>query len=47
MNIGVLVVFILEAILGVASSIGVIVLLFGTSGSKIYRKIRYGTSLFD
>lgn len=47
MNIGVLVVFVIEAILGVLSSIGVLVLLFGTIGFKIYRKVRYGISLFN
>lgn len=47
MNIGVLVVFVIEAILGVSSSVGVMVLLFGTIGFKIYRKVRYGISLFN
>jgi len=47
MNIGVLVVFVIEAILGVASSVGVMILLFGTIGYKLYRKVRYGISLFN
>ena len=47
MNIGVLLVFVLEAILGVTSSVGVVLLLFGTIGFKLYRKLRYGISLFN
>ena len=33
--------------LGALSSIGVVLLLFGTIIFKIFRKIRYGISLFD
>ena len=46
MNIFVLIVFIIEAILGIGSSIGIIVLLIGTLISKFVRKAKYGTSLF-
>ena len=47
MNIFVLIVFIIEAILGIGSSIGIIVLLIGTLISKFVRKAKYGTSLFN
>lgn len=46
MNIFVLIVFIIEAILGVGSSIGIVALLIGTLISKFVRKAKYGTSLF-
>ncbi len=47
MDIFVWIFFIVEAIIGVVSSIGIVVLLFGTLGYKIMRKVKYGTSLFD
>lgn len=33
--------------MGVLSSIYIVASLFGVLGQKIYRKIRYGTSMFD
>ncbi len=33
--------------LGLGSTIGLVVLFFGTMGYKIFRKIKYGISLFN
>lgn len=37
----------IEAILGVGSTLVILFLLFGTIGYKIYRKIKYGVSLYS
>ncbi|MBQ8326918.1 MAG: hypothetical protein IJX86_07570 [Lachnospiraceae bacterium] len=47
MQILMILVTILAVIIGVGSSLGIVVMLFGTLGLKIYRKIRYGMSLYD
>lgn len=47
MDIFVWIFFIFEAILGLASSVGIIVILIATIFSKIMGKIRYGKSLYD
>ncbi len=47
MNIGILLVVILMALLGGGSSIYILVSFLGILGQKIYRKIRYGASLYD
>lgn len=47
MDIIMWILFIAEAILGVASSIGIVVILIGTLGTKIVNKIKYGKSLYD
>ena len=47
MNIGYLLVIILEAVAGVASTLYLFVALFLILGKKIYRKIKYGASLYD
>ncbi len=47
MDIFVWIFFIVEAIIGVGSSVGIVVLLFGTLGYKIMRKVKYGISLFN
>lgn len=36
-----------EAILGVGSTLAIMVLLFGTIGYKIYRKAKHGISLYN
>ena len=35
------------ALLGGGSTLAMIVMMFGTIGFKIYRKIKYGKSLYD
>ena len=47
MNIGYLIVIILEAAAGVASTLYLFVALFLILGKKIYRKVKYGASLYD
>ena len=47
MNIGYLLVIILEAVAGVASTLYLLVALFLILGKKIYLKIKYGASLYD
>lgn len=37
----------LGGLVGLGSTLGIVFMLFGTIGYKIYRKIRYGISLFD
>lgn len=40
-------VIILGALVGGGSTLAIVGLLFGTIGFKIYRRIRFGISLFD
>ncbi|MCI9035345.1 MAG: hypothetical protein HFJ08_15145 [Lachnospiraceae bacterium] len=47
MNIIILILAVIGAVLGIFSSIGIVIMLFGTIGFKVYRKIKYGKSLFD
>lgn len=39
--------FIIEATLGVGSILCIVAVLFGTIAKKIYRKAKYGVSLYD
>lgn len=47
MNIGLLILIIIGGAAGGLSTIYIAVSLFGTLGYKIYRKIRYGMSLYS
>lgn len=47
MNIGLLLLIIIGGAAGGLSTIYIAVSLFGTLGYKIYRKIRYGVSLYS
>lgn len=47
MDIFMFIFFLLEAIVGLASSLYILVSLFATIGYKIYRKSKYGISLYD
>lgn len=47
MNIGIWVIIILMGLLGGGSCLYIVVSLVGILGKKIYRKIRYGASLYD
>lgn len=47
MNIGMLLIVILMALLGGGSCIYIVISMFGILGKKIYRKIRYGASMYD
>lgn len=47
MNILLYIIAIIGGGAGIISSIGIIVYLFWTLGFKIYRKIKYGMSLYD
>lgn len=47
MNIGMLLVVILMALLGGGSCIYIVLSMFGILGKKVYRKIRYGASMYD
>lgn len=47
MNIGYILFFIVEAIMGVLSTVYLFVSLFFVIGQKIYRKVKYGISLYD
>ncbi len=47
MNIGLLILIIIGGAAGGLSTIYIAVSLFGTLGYKIYRKIRYGLSLYS
>lgn len=38
---------IFSVVVGVGSTLAIILVLFGTIGFKIYRKIKYGISLYD
>lgn len=46
MNIGYLILTIFGGAIGALSTLYIIVSLFGTIGFKIYRKIKYGISVF-
>jgi hypothetical protein len=47
MKVLMILVMIIGVILGGGTTLAMIVMLFGTIGFKIYRKIKYGTSIFD
>lgn len=47
MNIGLILIVILGGALGALSTLYIVVSLFGTIGFKIFRKIKYGMSLYD
>lgn len=47
MNIMTLFILIVGGSAGILSTLYIVVSLFGTLGYKIYRKIRYGVSLYD
>lgn len=46
-NVIIYVIFALEAVIGVGSSLYIVVSLFGTIISKFVRKFKYGISLMD
>lgn len=47
MKIGYMLFFVLEVAAGALSSLYLFVSLFFVIGQKIYRKVRYGVSLYD
>lgn len=47
MNIGMIILIIIGGASGALSTLYIVVSLFGTIGYKIYRKFRYGISLFN
>ena len=47
MNIIILILAVIGAVLGIFSSIGIVIMLFGTTGFKVYQKTNYGKLLFD
>ncbi|MCI8530404.1 MAG: hypothetical protein HFH82_14875 [Lachnospiraceae bacterium] len=47
MNLGMLILIIIGGASGALSTLYIIVSLFGTIGYKFFRKIKYGTSLFN
>lgn len=47
MNIGYILVLILDVVTGVASTLYLLVSLFVVLGQKIYGKVKYGKSLYD
>lgn len=47
MSIGYLLVFILDVVAGVVSTLYLFISLFWVLGQKIYRKVKFGKSLFD
>lgn len=47
MNIGLILIVILGGALGAFSTLYIVVSLFGTIGFKIFRKMKYGMSLYD
>lgn len=47
MNIGFLILIIIGGAAGALSTVYIAVSLFATLGYKIYRKIKYGMSLYD
>ncbi len=47
MDIFITVFFIIEACLGVGSILCIVFVMLGTIAKKIYRKARYGASLYD
>ena len=47
MNIVVIIIAVIGAAAGIGSTVAIVASLFGTIGYKIYRKIKYGISLFN
>lgn len=47
MNIGVLLLIVIGGAAGGLSTLYLLVTLFGTLGYKIFRKVKYGASLYD
>jgi len=47
MNIGILLLIIVGGAAGGLSTIYIAISLFGTLGYKLFRKMKYGTSLYD
>ncbi|MDD6038476.1 MAG: hypothetical protein PUD20_06750 [bacterium] len=47
MNLFMYIIVFFAVIVGVVSTLAIVFLLFGTIGFKIYRKIKYGISLYD
>lgn len=47
MNIGILILVFFGGAIGALSTLYIVVSLFGTLGYKIYRKVRFGTSLYN
>ena len=47
MNIGLLILIVIGGAAGGLSTLYIAVSLFGTLGYKIFRKIKYGSSLYD
>jgi hypothetical protein len=47
MNIFMYLIMIFGVIIGGGSTLVIVLMLFGTLGFKIYRKIKYGMSLYD
>lgn len=47
MNILMYLVVILGVIIGSVPTLTIVIMLFGTIGFKIYKKIKYGNSLYD
>lgn len=47
MNIGTLLIVVLMALLGGGSTIYIVVSFLGILCKKVYRKVRYGASLYD
>lgn len=47
MNIGLLILIVIGGAAGGLSTLYIAVSLFGTLGFKIFRKVKYGTSLFN
>ena len=47
MDIFMLIFFLLEAVIGLASSLYILVSLFVVIGYKIYRKCKFGVSLYN
>lgn len=47
MNIGMIIIMVVGAALALFTTGYIVVSLFGVLGYKIYRKIRYGMSLYD
>lgn len=47
MNILMILLVAVEAVLGLGSSLGIVLVLAGTVAFKIYRKVKFGVSLYD
>ena len=46
-NVLIYIIFALEVVIGVSSSLYIVVSLFATIFKKLYRKIRYGAAMYD